>query len=137
MKIVMFKKKKKKTGFTLIETMISITLFSAVMTIAIGALMIIIDASKKAKTIQSVVNNLNIVIEGMSREIRVGYDYSCGISSFAGITPGGRCRVDTSYNSFGFHTKEVDGKALYKLHNEAIYRWIDERNAPSSRNDGG
>ena len=76
----MFKKNKQKNterAFTLIEMLVSLTLFSFVITIALGSLFTIMKANEKAKVIKTVVNNLNIALEGMSREIRVGYDYVC------------------------------------------------------------
>lgn len=71
------KNRKKQRGFTLIEMLISISLFTIVVTIAFGALMTIMSASNKAKTIKIVVNNLNLAIESMSREIRTGSYYNC------------------------------------------------------------
>lgn len=70
-----FKKRKKEKAFTLMEMLISITLFSIVTTIAFTALYNIMNASEKAKTIKLIVNNLNIAVEGMTRELRVGYEY--------------------------------------------------------------
>ena len=71
------KKEKKNKGFTLIEMLVSMTLFSFVVTIALGALFTILKVNEKTKVIKLVVNNLSIALEGMSREIRVGYDYTC------------------------------------------------------------
>jgi len=76
----MFKKNKQKNtekAFTLVEMLVSLTLFSFVITIALGSLFTIMKANEKAKVMKTVVNNLNIALEGMSREIRVGYDYVC------------------------------------------------------------
>lgn len=84
-------KKNRQKGFTLIEMLISITLFSVVVTIAFGALMTIMDASSKAKTIKIVVNNLNLAMESMSREIRVGQNYTCGRQVFE--VPGRSCET--------------------------------------------
>ena len=74
---MIYLRKKKETGFTLLEMLISITLFTAVTTIAFTALFSIINANDKAKTIKLVVNNLSIAMESMAREIRVGSSYTC------------------------------------------------------------
>ena len=65
----------KKEGFTLIEIIVSVALFSVVMTISVGALFMIINANREAKAIKLVVNNLNISMEAITRELRVGYNY--------------------------------------------------------------
>jgi prepilin-type N-terminal cleavage/methylation domain-containing protein len=75
------KKEKKNRGFTLLEMLISISLFTVVTTIAFSALFSIMDANDKAKTIKLVVNNLSTAMESMTREIRVGTDYTCNGSA--------------------------------------------------------
>lgn len=68
----------KQRGFTLIELMVSVTIFSIVMTIALGSLFSIAAAERKAETLKSIVNNLHFALESMSRSIRTGTDYNCG-----------------------------------------------------------
>ena len=67
-----------KRGFSLIEMMVAVTLFSMVMLIGVGALLSLIDANKKAQALNSVMNNLNFAVESMSRNLRVGTNYNCG-----------------------------------------------------------
>lgn len=70
-------------GFSLIELMVAVALFSVVMLISIGALLSLADANRKAQALQSVMNNLNTAIDGMVRSIRMGSQYHCGnIDSF-------------------------------------------------------
>ncbi len=64
-------------GFTLIEVMVSVTLFAMVMTLSLGAILSIIDGNKKAQAINSVANNLNFAVDSMVRDIKTGYSYSC------------------------------------------------------------
>jgi prepilin-type N-terminal cleavage/methylation domain-containing protein len=73
----MCKYRAQKNGFTLIEMMVAVTIFSIVMLVAVGSLVSIIDANRKAQALQSVTNNLAFALEGMSRSIRVGYNYHC------------------------------------------------------------
>ncbi|HEY4524766.1 MAG TPA: type II secretion system protein [Candidatus Paceibacterota bacterium] len=70
-----------EAGFTLVEMIIAVALFAVVMLIAIGALLSIIDANRKAQALQSVINNLNVALDGMVRTIREGSNYRCGSSS--------------------------------------------------------
>ncbi len=106
-------KKKKESAFTLIEMLVSITLFSFVVTIALGALFTILKANEKTKVIKTVVNNLSIALEGMSREIRVGYGYVCS---------------SDECNEFKFKTK--DGcDASYKFGDSTIYKKLNKKTA--------
>lgn len=66
-----------KSGFTLIEVMVSVTLFAMVMTLSLGAILSIIDGNKKAQAINSVANNLNFAVDSMVRDIKTGYAYTC------------------------------------------------------------
>ncbi|MEK7501416.1 MAG: type II secretion system protein [Patescibacteria group bacterium] len=64
-------RKNKKEGFTLIEMVVSLAIFSVVAVIALGALMRIISANQKAQAIQAAVTNVNFALESMSRELRL------------------------------------------------------------------
>lgn len=64
-----------KKGFTLVEIMVSLAIFSLVMVVALGAFLKIVDVNKRAQSIESAVNSLTFVIEAMSREIRTGKEY--------------------------------------------------------------
>lgn len=68
---------KKNNGFSLIEMLVAVALFSGVMLIGVGALLSLIDANRKAQAINSVMNNLNFAIENISRNVRVGTTYHC------------------------------------------------------------
>jgi prepilin-type N-terminal cleavage/methylation domain-containing protein len=68
-------------GFSLIEMLVAVALFSGVMLIAVGALLSLIDANRKAQALSSVMNNLNFALENMSRNIRVGTTYHCESSN--------------------------------------------------------
>ncbi len=69
-------------GFTLIEMLVSVAIFSVVMVMALGALLSLSTADRKAQALKSAIDNLNFGLDSMSRSIRTGYGYHCG--SFAG-----------------------------------------------------
>lgn len=69
------KKALDKKGFTLVEIIVSLAIFSIVAVVALGALVKIISANKKAQTLQSAITNLNYAMESISREMRVGSKY--------------------------------------------------------------
>lgn len=70
------------TGFTLIEVMVSVSIFAVVLTVGIGSLLTINNAYRKSQTERVVVDNLNFAMESMAREIRVGTQYTCIGSCF-------------------------------------------------------
>lgn len=67
-------------GFSLIELMVSVAIFTIVMVIALGSLLAISASERKAETLKSVMNNLNFALDSMSRAIRTGANYHCGSS---------------------------------------------------------
>ena len=70
-------------GFSLVEIVVSLAVFSIVMLVATGALLSIVEANKKAQSQQIAMNNLNFAVENMTRAIRVGTNYHCGFSGFS------------------------------------------------------
>ena len=70
-------------GFTLIEMLVSVALFSVVMVVALGALLSMSVATRKAEAINSAVNNLGAAIDSMSRAVRTGFNYHCGSSNMS------------------------------------------------------
>ena len=76
----MINKFKKNKGFTLVEMIIAIGIFAVIATFAIGAILSIFDANRRAQSSKTVVDNLNFAIENMTRTVRFGGNYYCGIS---------------------------------------------------------
>jgi len=83
LKIFSQKNKQSQKGFSLVEMLVAIAVFMSVMTIAISSLISIISANKKAQAIKSTVDAVNFAIETISRDMRVGYNYTC-LSSLDG-----------------------------------------------------
>lgn len=67
----------KQAGFSLIELLVSLMLFTVVVVIAVGSLLMLIDANAKAQNMQEVMTNLSFALDSMTREIRTGYGYFC------------------------------------------------------------
>ena len=84
------------SGFTLIEMMVAIALFSVVMLVSIGSLLSLIDASHRAQGIQSVMNNLNVALDGMVRAMRMGQKYQSTNEHTLSFTPFGKNPNDAS-----------------------------------------
>lgn len=64
-------------GFTLVEMIVSLAVFSVVVTISVGALLILIATNRQLQDDQVVLNNLSFVLDSMTREIRTGTVYYC------------------------------------------------------------
>jgi len=118
-----FFRKKSLRGFTLIEMMVALSLFSVVVTVAFGALMTLIDSNKKAQGIEILMTNLNYVIDDISRNARVGTKYHCGSASGldvprdCGIASGsdpGHLLAFLPYNGTGRFVYWLDGGRIKK-----------------------
>lgn len=70
----------KKLGFTVIEMVVSLGLFSSVLSISVGALLSMINSNRKTQSLRSAMDNLNLATEEMSRSIIQGRTYHCGES---------------------------------------------------------
>jgi prepilin-type N-terminal cleavage/methylation domain-containing protein len=84
-------------GFTLVELLVSLGLFAVVMTLSAGATLTILDANAMTQSSSTIMTNLNIALDAMSREIRTGTGYSCGDT----VT-----YICDNSNSFTFTTQE-------------------------------
>lgn len=84
---MIYKNIKNKKGFTLVEMMVAIAVFSIVMVTSISALLNVIDANNKAKSIKVAINNISFALEGISKDMRMGTDYACGQD----VEPSGDC----------------------------------------------
>lgn len=70
-------------GFTLVELMVSLSLFIIVVLVLIGSLYTVNDASRKVQAMRTVMDNLNFAMESISRTVRTSEDISCSLSGVA------------------------------------------------------
>jgi type II secretory pathway pseudopilin PulG len=64
-------------AFTLIEMLVATAVFMSVMTVAVSALITIINADKQSQNIKTTTDAVTFAIDTMSRDMRVGTDYTC------------------------------------------------------------
>jgi prepilin-type N-terminal cleavage/methylation domain-containing protein len=64
-------------GFTIIEMIVSLALFSVVVTISVGALLVLVGTNDRLQVEQNIMTNLSFALDSMSREIRTGTYYYC------------------------------------------------------------
>jgi len=67
----------KNKGFSTIEMMVAVALFAMVMLMSAAAMVTLVNANQKARSVKTAVDNLNFVVETISRSLRVGSHYYC------------------------------------------------------------
>lgn len=68
----------KEKGFTLIELMVSMTIFTVLVTVGIGAVLNATSQYYTATNMRAIMNNISFVMEDMSRNIRTATAVHCG-----------------------------------------------------------
>ena len=93
-------------GFTLIEMMVSVALFSMVMLVGMSALFTLVAENRRAQALNSVITDLNFTLESIARTIRTGYSYGCNLSVGADCPTGGdRLEITTVINDVEFRVQ--------------------------------
>lgn len=128
--------KTNSSGFTLVEMLVATALFSIVMTVSVGALLALVGANRKVQSLQSVMDNLNITLDGMERAIRMGSNFHCGGGNYR-TTADCTSAIDAPENHYEFaffpygtspdepgdqpwvYSYDPDAKRLYKSENGA------------------
>ena len=113
--------KKTAGGFTLVEMIVSIGIFTAVMFIATGALLSVVGLNKKAQAQQSAINNLNFALENMARSIRTDSSY--------------RCESNSSFWTAGSHGYQGDQSPRDCLNGESVLVFESDTGDPGNTND--
>ena len=104
-------------AFTLVELLVSIAVFSVVMTLAIGGYLVMLSINQRAQALALATNNLAFVFEHMTRSIRTNTDYSCGSTLGLGDCPSGG-------SAFTFLLGNGD-EVTYSLSGNSIIREVD------------
>ncbi len=118
--------KQKQRGFTLVELMVSVALFSIVVTVSMGTLITMIDANNKAQALYSVMTNISFAVDSMTRNIRTGNAYFCTndesqISTtgmFSDYSAHQRDCTSASGGRILLFTREADGKRAGYRYNQ-------------------
>ncbi len=78
MKIMRTKERKHaEGGFTLIEMMVAVTIFTVIMVMGIGALLNISLSDQKSRSQRAVNDSVSFIMEDIVRNIRIGNTYHC------------------------------------------------------------
>lgn len=120
-------------GYTLLEMIVSVGIFSVVMLVATAAYLTLIHLDRQSRATTDVMSNLSFAVDSMSRAIRTGSDYcvaGCTSSRFSFIDSEGR-RIVYAYTG-GTITQQVESGAPAAIVDSRItvpsdglrfYRW--------------
>ncbi len=62
-------------GFSLVEMLVAIAIFMIVVVTTLGAFLAMVDVNKKVQSVRNAMDNANLAMETVMRNIRLGYDY--------------------------------------------------------------
>ncbi|KKT66972.1 MAG: hypothetical protein UW61_C0019G0002 [Candidatus Curtissbacteria bacterium GW2011_GWC1_44_33] len=108
-----------RRGFTLVELMVAMSIFIIVMTISMGSILGVFDANRKSRSLKIVLNNLNLAVESMSKEMRFGKNYHCGSGT---VTVPQNCPGGDTLMSF---LSSDNIQITYRLNNQTIEKKLD------------
>lgn len=116
--------RKSGKGFTLVELMVAVGLFSIIILLSTGAYLMMISLNREAQNISTGIDNLAFALETMTRTIRTGSAYSCGIS---GDCEGGSSfsfknqqGVDVTYSLSGNSLQQLVGTTQGRLTESSV-----------------
>lgn len=111
-------------GFTLLEMIVALGVFTAAAMLATSSLLSLTDAQKKAYSLQSAYDNIRFSLETMAKDIRTGDLYYCG--SDANDLPAAPAPKDCPSGGPALSYKNVQGNLIaYRISGERIEKFID------------
>lgn len=117
-------KYKSNHGFTLVELMVSLSIFVVVVLVVMGSVLSILDLNRKIQSKKVAMDNLNFALESMARTIKFGTKYHCGAT--APLTSPSDCAGGSSSLSL---TASDGSLVTYTLSGTGIQRLINSTNA--------
>ena len=124
-------KSNKQGGYTIIETMIAVSLFLIVIMIGMGALLNANLLHQKGRDMRSIMDNLSFVMEDMSRNIRTGYSYHCLVEGEDSLPTSSMTTPKSCGSGWGIAFEsatgdidENDDQWVYYINNGKIFKSI-------------
>ncbi len=117
-------------GFTLVELLVTLGLFSMVIVLATGALFSAQAINARLQQTQVILDGVNLAIEVMSRDIRYGSNFYCSSATSSPITTLARSSCTSGNTILVFHpaiplstsNPTADRVAYYRSATGAIYK---------------
>lgn len=117
-------------GFTLVEMLVAVSLFSIVMVVSVGTLIVLLSAAGVAQTAQSLTSNLSFAFDSMSRNIRTGYEYYCTgtVTPDGNSLPSGTQDCEDGNSVFVFTEGQSGNRIAYRFDSatEALYQKVED-----------
>jgi prepilin-type N-terminal cleavage/methylation domain-containing protein len=110
-----------KRGFTLIEMIVSVGLFTIVLFIASSSFLSVVNADRKSRATRLAMDNLTVAMEDMTRRMKTGYSYMCEGGVASATSDVSDCTSPKDSIAF---TDQDGNRVAYRLHNNRIYRGI-------------
>ena len=105
-------------GFTLIEMMVSVAIFTLVLAASVGTLFSIVESNRKVQSTRVAMDSLDLILEEMTRNITQGQNYNCGDVGLGPLS----CPL-TPASSFRFDSNDVGvGTVTYSLVGDKIVK---------------
>jgi len=114
-----------KSGFTIVELIVALSLFTVVMMISTGAIVSLADTNKKVQSMRIAMDNLSLALESMSREIRMGTSYYCDPAFVVDFKSTPQSNDCTAGASIAFLAQDGITTMVYDLSGNAIRRSKD------------
>lgn len=135
-------------GFSLIEVLVSLSIFTIVVTICVGALYTLIEANSRSRNSQSIATNLSFTLDSLTREIRTGRDYYCAVGGSASLpfdaddettqdcaTGGAAFSFNEGGQSLTSNTPNDSRRIAYRLQNGKLQRRLGNGDGIGGVND--
>jgi prepilin-type N-terminal cleavage/methylation domain-containing protein len=121
-------------GFTLVEMIVAVALFSIVMLVCVSALLALVGANRKVHALQSVMDNLNVTLDGMVRSIRMGTSFdgsgACSGNSDPVNSPKDCTSGGTQFSFQPYGNVSTDPPRIYRLNETTRRIERSENNGP-------
>ncbi len=117
-------RKKRIKGFTLVEMMVSVGIFTLIVTMGIASLTTVMRAYHAAEKEKKVTDSLDYVLENITREIRLGTNYHFNPQTQNG-RPGGVSDGTQTFSRgefIGFDSFDNRGYMVYRIDGGKIVR---------------
>jgi len=116
--------KNHQRGFTLVEMIVSLGLFTVLVLSVTGALLSMLDANRKATAIRASMDGVNFALDDISRNVRTGWNYTCistedtntstliaptTITACNTLATGGGIKVETSAGTMEYYFNPPSG----------------------------
>jgi len=104
-------------GFSLVEMMVAMSLYSVVSIIVLGSILVLINGNRQNQVEQNVMSSLTMIMDSMTREIRSGVDYFCRDNVFASNVSGTR---DCDEGALGISFREITPRLTVDVEGDRV-----------------